>query len=219
MCTRWAAVPATFERLGVVTGVDKCMLWTPRVGDHPGALALAEDRDALALVRRRLPVATRGHRTDAFPGLGLKAHLVRERTAGSPVLNQYAPFYLWHDVGGMSRFLVGGGGFQGIVEISAAPVAHWTGIALEPGPARAAPSRSASREVTPLGEETGLAGAIEDLRKQAKRGGVHTAALAFDPFQWQLLRFVLWGDEAPGRYEVLHLSSPHLSEIPAGRHW
>jgi hypothetical protein len=34
-----------------------------------------------------------------------------------------------------------------------------------------------------------------------------------------LLRFVLWGDEAPGRYEVLHLSLPHLSEIPAGRRW
>lgn len=58
-------------------------------------------------------VAKKGHLLDTFPGLGLKAYLVREREAGAPV-NQYAPFYLWNTPEGMNSFLWGPG-FQGIV--------------------------------------------------------------------------------------------------------
>jgi hypothetical protein len=175
-------------------------------------LTLPADYD-MAIIRRR--VATRGHRTDDFPGLGLKAYLIRERANGSPV-NQYAPFYLWHDVGGMSRFLVGGGGFQSIVDdFGRPPVRHWTGIAMERGPGDV--PRSATREITALPEN--LDAAIKDLHEQAQQEHVHTAALAFDPLRWQLVRFVLWTHEAPGRYEVLHVSSPSLREIPQGRHW
>ncbi|WP_342743470.1 MULTISPECIES: DUF4865 family protein [Amycolatopsis] len=175
-------------------------------------LPLPADYD-MAIIRRR--VATRGFRTDDFAGLGLKAYLIRERAAGSPV-NQYAPFYLWHDIGAMSRFLVGGGGFQGIVDdFGRPPVRHWTGIAFERGPGDAA--RTATRDVTAMPED--LDAAIADLRELTAHDHVHSAALAFDPAHWQLVRFVLWADEAPGRYEVLHLSTPSLTELPTGRHW
>ena len=46
--------------------------------------------------------------------------------------------------------------------------------------------------------------------------GVHTAALAFDPQQWQLMRFVLWDRAVPQdadateRYQVLHLSAARI---------
>jgi hypothetical protein len=63
-------------------------------------------------------------------------------------------------------------------------------------------------------------GAIENLGTQAKRGGVrHTAALAFDLFAVVAAASRPRADEALGRDEVPHPSSPHLSEIPAGRHW
>lgn len=117
-------------------------------------LTLPADYD-MSIIRRR--VATRGHRTDDFPGLGLKAYLIRERANGSPV-NQYAPFYLWHDTGGMSRFLVGGGGFHGTVDdFGRPPVRHWTGIAMERGPGEV--PRSATREITAMpdaGAQPGL---------------------------------------------------------------
>ncbi|GAB3577642.1 DUF4865 family protein [Amycolatopsis endophytica] len=175
-------------------------------------VTLPADYD-MSIIRHR--VATRGHLLDEFPGLGLKAYLIRERgVAGSPV-NQYAPFYLWRDTGGMGRFLVGGGGFHGIVDdFGRPPVRHWTGIATERGPAGHA--RAASRETTPFTE---LGDAVAELAELARRDDVHTAALAFDPHHWELVRFVLWADEGPGRYQVLHLSSPELDEIPRGRLW
>jgi hypothetical protein len=39
------------------------------------------------------------------------------------------------------------------------------------------------------------------------------------------MRFTLWEQRVPTtqaateRYEVLHLSTPHLADIPSGRHW
>src|SRR5438874_1101643 len=75
------------------------------------------------------------HLTDDCPGLGLKAYLFRHRGIdGSPV-NQYASFYLWHDVSGMNRLLWGGGPFHRIVAYFGRPVVqHWTGAAFETGP-------------------------------------------------------------------------------------
>jgi GT2 family glycosyltransferase len=98
----------------------------------------------MEIVRRR--VATRGQHTDGFPGLGLRAYLIRDRTAGGSPVNQYAPFYLWHDVSGMAGFS-SEWRFAGHHRRLRPPaVRHWTGIALERGPARDAPPRS-----TPLG--------------------------------------------------------------------
>ncbi len=58
------------------------------------------------VVRQR--VARRGHALDAFPGLGLEAHLIRERADGAAV-DEYAPFYLWTEPAAMGRFLWGRG--------------------------------------------------------------------------------------------------------------
>jgi hypothetical protein len=91
----------------------------------------------------RHPVETRGSTLDAFPGFGLKAYLIRERGKASSQINQYAPFYLWADVEGMSRLLWGGGGFRGILSSFGGPtVAHWLGVAFAPGPAEHAVPRA-----------------------------------------------------------------------------
>ncbi|MDT0343645.1 DUF4865 family protein [Streptomyces litchfieldiae] len=197
-------------------------------------ITLPADYD-MAIIRKR--VADGGHVLDDRAGLGLKAYVIRERGIdGSPV-NQYAPFYLWNDAGAMAHFLVGGGGFQNIVRDFGRPVArHWAGIACHTRPARTSPPRAASRRLTPLAtgpgaDTTGLALAglieqeVEQLREFARHDDVHTAALAFDPHHWHLMRFVLWRDTAAPdatateRYEVLHLSSPGLAGLPEGRAW
>jgi hypothetical protein len=195
-------------------------------------ITLPADYD-MQIIRKR--VADFGSLLDDRAGLGLKAYAIRERGVdGSPV-NQYAPFYLWNDVGGMGNFLFGGGGFQGIIRDFGRPAAHhWTGVACFAGPARDEAPRAASRRLTPIpvdSETTGLGMSvrieeeIEALEALAERDSVHTAALAIDPQQWQLLRFVLWQDGVPAgegateRYEVLHLSAPELSGLPTGRHW
>ncbi|GHF26060.1 DUF4865 domain-containing protein [Streptomyces mashuensis] len=194
-------------------------------------LTLPADYD-MGIIRER--VATRGHVLDDRAGLGLKAYLVRERgdAGGSPV-NQYAPFYLWHDQGAMAHFLAGGGGFQGIVADFGRPVVqHWTGLACAAGPARTAAPRAATRLLTPMPAGGDPAGQVEEALAEAgalaRTEGVHTVALAFDPRYWELMRFVLWEaapaeweKEAAGeeRYEVLHLSAPGLEELPRGRAW
>ncbi|MFJ9690938.1 DUF4865 family protein [Kitasatospora sp. NPDC101183] len=70
------------------------------------------------------------------------------------------------------------------------------------------------------------AGAVERALAElpAAHPALHTAAVAVDPSRWELLRFALWNgpapEDAPGtRYEVLHLSRPELTRLPAGRHW
>lgn len=70
-------------------------------------LTLPADYD-MGIIRKR--VAARGLATDIFPGLGLKAYLILERGVEGSKVNQYAPFYLWTAISGMSRFLWGGAG-------------------------------------------------------------------------------------------------------------
>ncbi|MBB5118798.1 hypothetical protein AF335_06585 [Streptomyces eurocidicus] len=192
-------------------------------------ITLPADYD-MGIIRTR--VATRGHLLDDLPGLGLKAYVIRERGVGGSPVNQYAPVYLWRDTDAMSRFLVGGGGFQGIIGDFGRPaVHHWTGVATEAGPARGRTPAAASRRLTPVpagAEPDDLAALVAEetrlLRELAARDGVHTAALAVDPRHWQLMRLILWeravpqdegAEDATERYEVLHLSAPHLDE-PGG---
>jgi hypothetical protein len=195
-------------------------------------ITLPADHD-MGIIRRR--VAEHGHLLDDRAGLGLKAYLIRERGVdGSPV-NQYAPFYLWADTGAMAHFLVGGGGFQGIVRDFGRPVVqHWTPVATVAGAARPAVPVAATRRLGPIPADPDPAGLarridreIAELTALAGWDGVHTAVLAFDPRHWHLLRFVLWAtpeaaardDEATERYAVPHLSAPGLAALPTGRHW
>ncbi|MFJ5831889.1 DUF4865 family protein [Streptomyces sp. NPDC093089] len=187
-------------------------------------ITLPADYD-MGIIRER--VATRGHLLDDFPGLGLKAYLVREREAGSPV-NQYAPFYLWAGHEGMNAFLWGPG-FQGIVRDFGRPVVqHWTGLAYEEGPASEAVPGAATRRRIPLGEEAqpgeAVAEALDRHAREAGRDGVVASALAIDPRHWELLSFTLWADaEAPAgegeRFRVLHLSAPGRKGLGTGRRW
>jgi hypothetical protein len=186
-------------------------------------IGLPADYD-MSIIRRR--VATKGPLLDAFPGLGLKAYLIRERgVAGSPI-NQYAPFYLWASTDGMSRFLWGGGGFGAIVSSFGRPtVRHWTGVACALGPESASRPTRATRSIVPIGDHIDPAAAVEAARDEMQRlaslQGVHSSALAVDPQSWSLVHFTLWAELPPdadgARYEVLHLSTPHLEEIAATR--
>jgi Domain of unknown function (DUF4865) len=213
-----------------------------RLGSKGGAamyakqyeITLPADYD-MGIIRKR--VADAGGVFDELAGLGLKAYLIRERGVDGSAVNQYAPFYLWNDLGAMGRFLVGGGGFQNIVRDFGRPVVRgWTGIGCQPGPARGELPRSASRRLTAIPGDSELGGAgldlaslvereTAELRTLAARADVHTAALALDPYHWQLVRFVLWrrpvapDETASERYEVLHLSAPGLSALPTGRPW
>ncbi|WP_127355903.1 DUF4865 family protein [Actinacidiphila soli] len=216
-------------------------------------LTLPADYD-MKIIRER--VARTGRMMDDYEGLGFKAFVIRERGVGAlsqppagggtpgeargrtPTrpeagrgsdVNQYAPFYLWDDTGGMNRFLWGGGGFRNIVDfVGRPPVNHWTGVAFAHGPARDAQPRGASRVVEriPAGvdPQAAVASAVAAWEDRAGSAGVHLSVLAVDPWRWEVVRFTLWEGAAPEgadseRYEVLHLSAPHLDEVPVGRQW
>ncbi|MET8504872.1 DUF4865 family protein [Streptomyces sp. NPDC004787] len=187
-------------------------------------ITLPADYD-MEIVRKR--VATRGHLLDAFPGLGLKAYLMRERADGSPV-NQYAPFYLWAEQAGMNTFLWGPG-FQGIVEDFGRPVVqHWTTLAYDEGPATAEVPRVATRRRKAVPDRLTPAEAVERALErhasEVRTEGVVARAVALDPRHWELLTFTLWADGAAvepnaDRFQVLHLSAPGRSAIRPGRTW
>jgi hypothetical protein len=185
-------------------------------------LTLPADYD-MEIIRKR--VATKGHLLDDFPGLGIKAYLIRERGEDSPV-NQYAPFYLWNTPEGMNSFLWGPG-FQGIVNDFGRPeVQHWTGLAYEDGPAAGAAPRNAVRRKQQIPEDSDLAAVIDEAVRETQRlagtEGVVSAALAVDPRHWELVHLTLW--EGPSRavgdrFEVLHLCEPERSALRRGRQW
>jgi hypothetical protein len=174
----------------------------------------------MGIIRHR--VATKAPLLDNLAGLGLKAYLIRESGVDGSDVNQYAPFYLWASIAGMGNFLWGGGGFAGIVAfVGRVPVRHWTGIACLRGEAAKAAPILATRIIEPMPADCDPVGPVEkalgELRSRARQEGVHTTALAVDPLNWSILHFTLWSErdaEADGtRYQVLHLSTPHLDEI------
>jgi hypothetical protein len=175
-------------------------------------LTLPADYD-MEIIRKR--VRDRGHRTDGFPGLGIKAYLIRERDIDESPINQYAPFYVWRDTAGMNRFLWGGSGFAGIVtDFGRPPVRHWTGVDHLPGPAHTTEPIVATKHTEPIPallDPTGpVDAARERLRERSEQPGVHSTALAVDPERWELVHFTLWTETPPAatgtRYQVLHLS-------------
>ncbi len=183
------------------------------------SLTLPADYD-MHIIRDR--VRRNGHALDDRAGLALKAYLIRSRGVDGSQVNQYAPFYLWNSAAAMTHFLIGGGGFQNIVrDFGRPPVSQWTGIGAVRGRASGAPA-AASRRIVPLPQPSegdaavSIDDALAELESLAGHPDLHTAALAFDPRDWHLLRFTLWADHVPpddppgDRYEVLHLSAPEL---------
>jgi len=182
-------------------------------------IALPADYDA-NVIRDR--VATKaGPLLDNFPGLGLKAYLLRERGVDEAPTTLYAPFYLWASIAGMNRFLWGGGGFSNIVSfIRRPPVLHWTGVACLLGPAPLLPAL-ATKVMEPIPAESDPAAAVEkalrELDRRAQHPEVQLTALAVDPQSWTILHFTLWRERTPETrgelYQVLYLSKPDLRDI------
>lgn len=188
------------------------------------ALTLPADYD-MGVIRSR--VARLGHKLDAWEGLGLKAYLIRERGVhGSPV-NQYAPFYLWHTVEGMNRFLWGGP-FQGVADDFGRPeVRQWTGLAYEEGTAAGSPARVAvlRRQYVPQGVKVAevMADAAAEAARLAGEDGAVLAAAVADAGRWEVVHFSLWEYDTPKAegdvFQVLHLSTPDRERLPRGRQW
>ncbi|MFE0513275.1 DUF4865 family protein [Streptomyces sp. NPDC058964] len=187
-------------------------------------LTLPADYD-MGIVRRR--VARVGHLLDDWDGLGFKTYLLRERGVhGSPV-NQYAPFYLWHTMAGMNRFLWGGA-FQGLVDDFGRPEARqWSGLAYEEGSAAGSPAAFAVRRHEPVPDGAALAGlmdeAVRETGQVAREDGAVLAAAAVDTRHWELVHFSLWEHDTPKAegdvFEVLHMSAPGRGLLPRGRQW
>ena len=190
-------------------------------------ISLPADYD-MAILRDR--VAKARSLLDDRAGLGLKAYMIRELANGSPV-NQYAPFYLWHDTAAMSRFLFAGAGFERIIRsFGRVPVRQWTGVAHYSGPAaEAGMPTAASRRATPVPvHDESLSDWAEQTAAEAellaKRDEAHTVALAIDPTRWELIEYALWTGAVPAdvaaaateQYEVLHVSKPEIGKLPQG---
>lgn len=186
-------------------------------------ITLPADYD-MGIIHHR--VATRGSGTDEFPGLGIKAYLVRERGRdGSPV-NQYAPFYLWSGLAGMNQFLFGPG-FDGIrTDFGRPAVRTWHGIAVCDGPEHASVPAAATRTMEgldpgqPLAELTGRL--TDETVARSRQPGVNCTVVGVDPSTWLMVRLTLWAqgapDAAPGeRFSVLHVSQPHRQDLPRAR--
>jgi hypothetical protein len=178
------------------------------------------------VIRQR--VARTGHLLDDWPGLGLKAYLVRERGKdGSPV-NQYAPFYLWHSVEGMNSFLWEGAFQRPTDDFGRPSVRQWTGLACEEGGAAGAPARAAVLRRRPVPEGVPLAeaaaAAVRETGRLAAGDGALLAAAVVDTGRWELLHFTLHAGDVPDGvagevFRVLHLSEPGRALLPRGRQW
>jgi hypothetical protein len=182
-------------------------------------ITLPADYD-MGIIHRR--VVTRGNATDHFSGLGVKAYAIREKGVhGSPV-NQYAPFYLWADPSGMNQFLLGAP-FAGLCADFGRPtVRHWRGVAFRPGAAWRDRPTAATRTTSTVPADLPLPGVIDqavaELDGDGAVPGLHSSALVVDPATWELTTFRLWAGEptagAGQRYQVLHVSTPHLDALP-----
>ncbi|MEU5580774.1 DUF4865 family protein [Streptomyces huasconensis] len=188
-------------------------------------ITLPADYD-MDVIRHR--VASKGHLLDAFPGLGFKAYLMRERgrDGGSPV-NQYAPFYLWNTAAGMHSFLWGPG-FQGLSDDFGRPVVqHWPVLAYEEQAAPRGTARAAVRRRQRIPEAARLPQVADELAEEARRltveEGAVSALAAADPRTWEAVHFSLWEHEAPEGlgdvFQVLHLSTPEREQLRTGRQW
>lgn len=181
------------------------------------AIGLPADYD-MTIIHAR--VAAKGSLFDRFPGLGLKAFLLRERGVRGSAVNEYAPFYVWRSIAGMNRFLWGGGGFGGIVaSFGRPPIRHWTGVGFVLGPAGSEVPRFARLERERLPLDLDPQPEIErmrcELRDRARLVSLHSAVLAVDPWIWEAIRFTLsLEDTGEGiGYKVLHLCTPEMNRI------
>jgi Domain of unknown function (DUF4865) len=182
-------------------------------------ITLPADYD-MGIIRKR--VADKGAGFDHFPGLGIKAFLIRERGRFGAESNQYAPVYLWPSVEPMWGFIAGNG-FAAILESFGWTSIHtWFGLAFArvPGGRDLTALRSVTRETDIIEPGTNLA----DLRQReidaarkivANTPDLVLRAVGLNPDSWSLVRFDYWAREQAAidgprhSYEVLHVSAPN----------
>jgi hypothetical protein len=166
-------------------------------------------------------VRERGHLLDGFDGLAFKAYAIRRRDhTGSPV-NQYAPFYLWREVTGLSRF-ISGELFAGLCASFGRPaVRNWVVLDVLAGERRAQTPCVATRQLERLPADAQPSGWLDAARAAsvaaAAAGGCCWTVLAVNPEHWELACFQLWSSQPSAgdgaRYEVLHFSAPGTEEL------
>lgn len=183
---------------------------------------LPRDYD-MEVIRRR--VAERGHALDRRQGLGLKAYLVRDISAGAAI-NSYSPFYIWSDEAAAARFLWGGGGFGGIVRDFGRPRVHtWLVGEFQKGHDYRDRPRSAALTTVHLAAnsdpEAEARRASQRTSSVASSPSTHCVAWMIDASSWKVTSFTLSSSataptphEVGGSdtecFEVLHLSSPEM---------
>ncbi|WP_089156919.1 DUF4865 family protein [Micromonospora sp. NBS 11-29] len=185
-------------------------------------ITLPADYD-MRIIRDR--VAAGGHLLDAYPGLGLKAFLIRERGVDGATANQYAPFYLWADAAGAASFLWSGAGFTAILRDFGRPVVQtWIGGTAHQAPRwRTAPAYG-MRVKTALAADANfvaLARATDArLADAVDAGQAQLGAYGVDPRTWELVTFTLH-EQRPDRvpdtavlFQVLHTSAPERRLLP-----
>ncbi|WP_327358516.1 DUF4865 family protein [Streptomyces sp. NBC_01304] len=186
-------------------------------------ITLPADYD-MGIIRKR--VEAKGHLTDAFPGLGVKAYLMRERGTDGSTVNQYAPFYLWRTSEGMNSFLWGPG-FQGLCADFGRPVVqHWPGVSYEEGPSAAQSPAVAVRRRVPMTEYRELPEYLAAAQREADRiaalPSTVLSAMAFDPRLWEVVHFTLLTEDRDNlsgeRFQVLHTSAPERDRLPHRSH-
>lgn len=185
-------------------------------------VALPADYD-MDVIRRR--VATTGHLLDHYPGLGVKAFLMRERGHLGATANEYAPFYLWNDAAGAASFLWSGVGFSAIVRDFGRPaVDTWIGGTARSDAGDVASATHAVRTTRELPADTDLAAAAASadaaLARRFDDAEVPLVAYGIDPTRWQLMTFSLHrgapevADGDAEVFELLHVAAPEVASLP-----
>lgn len=154
-------------------------------------IRLPDDFD-MDVIRRRID--DKGHLMDGFEGLGFKAFLYACRGEDGPE-NLYAPFYLWQQAQGRSRFLLGDG-FEALCRsFGRPPVLTWSVLGESRG-AGLEQARWATIETLDIAPHARLADLQRSESDAACRIAAEEGALASvsacSAEHWQLVRACLW---------------------------
>jgi hypothetical protein len=185
-------------------------------------ITLPADYD-MQIIRDR--VAKAGHLLDSYPGLGVKAFLIRQRGIDGATANQYAPLYLWADAAGAASFLWSGAGFTAILRDFGRPVVQtWIGGATHQAADWPTPPAYAVRQRTALAADADIvrvAGTTDArIAGVVGNGEAQLGAYGIDPRTWELLTVTLHEsrpEQVPDGaelFQVLHTAAPERRELP-----
>ena len=150
------------------------------------AIGLPSDYD-MEIIRRR--VRDNGHKTDSFRGLAMKAYLIAEKGKYRNTRNQYAPFYVWQTVEGMSEFLLHGPFDNILHSFGCPPVRTW--FVIHAHIRKLTSLLVACIDTALISPYTDFAGIINDEKKAATACFAESCSVvsAYNPGNWELCRF------------------------------